>query len=273
MSHTPFSDDLNALWNGVFGHSRQQLQERQQHKEQVYIAPPSQERLAESQPPWQERMVMKEVPVVYRDRVVTEYRDREVVKEVPVIEYRDRVVETERVVEVLVEKPVIQYRDRVIAAPPPQSVTPTIRISGPPSPQSAPQVFYSEPHVIYAEPEIVHAQPIVVRQQDVRPPAPQLVYQPQVTYQPQVKYQHVTYQPQMTRVTNLNLYSAQQRKQLSREELHSRADEIFHSLNKAPSIAFSPTQPLHTAPSIAASPDQPKAPSIGADATALGARD
>jgi hypothetical protein len=257
---------------------------------QVYvsspIASPQGEVIKKVPPPSQEQVVIKEVPVVeYMEKIVEvpvekivtvevekivekiitkevpvekivevpveKIVEKLITKEVPVIEYRDRVVETERVVEVMVEKPVVQYRDRVFASPPPQPVTQTIRVSVAPSPQLAPQVIYAEPQVIYAEPEILRAQARVVWQQD-------LAYQPQLVYQPQV-----TYQPQ----TNLDLSSAQQRKKVSREELHSRADEFFHSINKAPTIASSPNQSFNKEPSIAASPNQSKAPSIASSPT------
>ena len=199
-----------------------------------------------------EKIITKEVPVEKIVQVpVEKIVEKLITKEVPVIEYRDRVVETERVVEVLVEKPVVQYRDRVFASPPPQPVTQPIRVSVAPSPQLAPQVIYAEPQVIYAEPEILRAQARVVRQQD-------LAYQPQFVYQPLV-----TYQPQR----NLDLSSAQQRKHVSREELHSRADEFFHSINKAPTMASSPNQSSNKEPSIAASPNQAKAPSIASSPT------
>ena len=195
-------------------------------------------------PPSQERVVIKEVPVVeYIEKIVEvpvekvvtveveKVVEKIITKEVPVIEYRDRVVETERVVEVMVEKPVVQYRDRVIASPPPQSVTQPIRVRVAPSHQLAPQVIYAEPQVIHAAPEVIYAEPVTLR-------APARV----------VRQQDLAYQPQ----TSLDLSSAQQRKQVSRAELHSRADEIFHSINKAPTIASSPYQ--SKAPSIASSP-------------------
>ena len=154
-------------------------------------------------------------------------QERVVIKEVPVVEYIEKIVKVPEYIEKIVEVPVEKIVERIITQP--------IRFSIPPSPKLAPQVIYSEP-------EIVRAEAIVVRQRD-------LVYEPQVVYQPQV-----THQPQVTyrRQTNPDLSSAQQRKQVSREELYSRADEIFHSINKAPTIASSPNQ--SKAPSIASSP-------------------
>jgi hypothetical protein len=57
-----------------------------------------------------------EVPIQVPKQVVVEYRDREVVREVPVIEYRDRaIVEyVDRPVVEYVDRPVVEYVDRPV---------------------------------------------------------------------------------------------------------------------------------------------------------------